>query len=181
MGDDAQMRTYLASLPRWALALISGLPFGTAMGIFTKIDGSSTVAAFVSGAVVGILFAASLTFSLKRRWRGEQRALGDAPPAIQKAALGAVWRGPAPADPEIRAATLRLAEHQLGQMLRWRTTIIICFAVVLVGTVVSAFDSSWRLVFTALYVPLLVGQWYWPKHLCSRIELLSGTASTKDS
>jgi hypothetical protein len=65
-------------------------------------------------------------------------------------------------------------------MLRWRTTIIICFAVVLVGTVVSAFDSPWRVVFTALYVPLLVGQWYWPKRLRSRIELLSGTASTKD-
>ena len=172
------MRERLATMPRWALFLSSTLIFLLPMLITTVFDNSHLVVRLVFFAGFSLVFGAITTFALTRRFRSERLVVGDVPPAVENAAHKAVMRGPVPTDPEVRAATLRLAEHQLSMMLKWRPVVVIAFAVVTVGTVIQAFDSPWRLVLVACYVTLLFGQWHWPKKLRRRIEQLAEPGET---
>ncbi|WP_433005651.1 hypothetical protein [Kribbella sp. CA-294648] len=44
-----------------------------------------------------------------------------------------------------------------------------------VASVVGAFESPWRLLAAACYVPLMIGQWRWPGKLRRRIQELAET------
>jgi membrane associated rhomboid family serine protease len=79
------MRSYLANLPRWALALTTGLPVGTAMGMFTKLDGpTSWTEAVVGGLVIGVAFGLTCAFSMDKRRREVRAAVGDLPTCESK-------------------------------------------------------------------------------------------------
>jgi hypothetical protein len=181
VGHDAQMRTYLANLPRWALGLISGFTFGTAMGIFTKIDGpTSWTEAVVGGVIMGVLFGAVMAFSIDKRRREMRVALGDLPADKSRAARRAADRGPIPADAEVRAAALRIAGHQLDLFRRARgrsVVVIVLLMTSTVGLVVSGSPWYVRLLNALTPLLMLIGYWYWPRRIRKRIELLSEGAN----
>ncbi|MEV8378517.1 hypothetical protein AB0P21_37610 [Kribbella sp. NPDC056861] len=45
--------------PAWVNFLLTGIPFGAALGAYSKIDGKSTGFAMISGAITGLLFGPS--------------------------------------------------------------------------------------------------------------------------
>ncbi len=172
------MRERLVNMPTWALFLSSTLIFLLPMLIATGFATSHLMVRLLFFVGFSLTFGALLTFTLKRRFRRERNAVGHVPAAVENAAHKAVMRGPIPTDPEVRAATLRLAEHQLGLMLKWRPLIIAGFTLVTVGNVIAAFESPWRLVFVACYVPLMIAQWHWPRKLRRRVQDLAEPRDT---
>src|SRR3954454_2835079 len=136
VGDDAQMRTHLAKPPRWVLAVITGFPFGITMGIFTKIDGpTSWTESVVGGLVIGVVFGVAMAFSLDKRLCTMDAAVGDLPTGKRKAAHRAADRGPLPADPEIRAAALRIAMNKLDLLRPKKLFIVAAMVLLLTSTV----------------------------------------------
>ncbi|TCM42767.1 hypothetical protein [Kribbella sp. VKM Ac-2568] len=175
MGDDAQVRSYLANLPRWALALATGLPFGIAIAVTLKIAGpEGWTAAAVGGLIGAVAFGLPVAFAIDMRRRMVRAAIGDLPADKSKAARRAVDRGPIPADPETRAAALRLAAEQLHRFRRVHKLTVALGVLLLisgVGQVVTT--SAWHSSNILFALVWLWGLWYWPKRLHRRIELLS--------
>ncbi|MEV8378868.1 hypothetical protein AB0P21_39390 [Kribbella sp. NPDC056861] len=175
------MRERLVTMPTWALFLITTLAFLLPMIIAGFFGDLLTRAGLIFFVAFSLVFGAIMTLTLKRRFRRERRAVGDVPPAVENAAHKAVMRGPVPTDPEIRAATLKLAEHQLQMMIKWRPLVIIGFtiaAVATVASVIAASEAPWRLLVIACYVPLMLAQWYGPKKLRRRIQELAEPQGT---
>jgi hypothetical protein len=68
VGNHERMRAYLSKAPRWIMAVITGLPFGIMMGIYTKIDGPmSSTGAVLEGLVAGVFFGVAMAFSIDKR------------------------------------------------------------------------------------------------------------------
>jgi hypothetical protein len=90
VGNDERMRAYLSKAPRWIVAVVTGLPFGVMMGIYTKIDGpTSWMGAVLGGLVAGVFFGAVMAFSIDKRRRAMRAAVGDLPTGEAKAARAA--------------------------------------------------------------------------------------------
>jgi hypothetical protein len=121
------MRVSVEKSPAWVICLLTGVPFGAAMGTYSKIDGSSLKFAVIGGVLIGFLFGTTMAFTLRRQRKLLVRAVGpDTSPVDRRAAGRALRRGPVPADPEVRAAAIRLARHQLDLLLHWRTRSLTC-------------------------------------------------------
>ncbi|WP_405064376.1 hypothetical protein OG474_22730 [Kribbella sp. NBC_01505] len=175
------MRERLVSLPTWVLFLCSTLLCLLPMLVTTLFDSSHLEVKVLFYVGFSLVFGAMLTFALRRRFRSERRAVGDIPVGVESAAHRALGRGQVPTDPEVRAATLRLAEHQLGMMIKCRPLVIIGFTLAMVSTVVGVVGGSgspWRLLFVAGYLPLMLAQWYGPKKMRRRIQELSEPAES---
>ncbi|MFI5706661.1 hypothetical protein [Kribbella sp. NPDC051620] len=176
------MRDRLHALPVWLFLLLNWVSVTVLLFIALTIqfavrpvdlDPSATWKLLIA-AVSGLLIAAPLTWSLKQRWRLQDRAMGDAPVDVRRAAAKAAWKGPVPADPEVRAAALRLAEEHLAKTRKARVLVFVGVGLVLISAVASAVTGSpWRLLFVALYVPLLVTVLRAPGRLRRRIAQLS--------
>jgi hypothetical protein len=170
----------LEKFPLWAGFLLAGIPFGTAAVIYGKVDGESTRFAVVFGVIAGSIFGIVLTLVLRWHHSLTQRAVGDVPPGLLRTA-GRALRGKVPADPETRAVAIRLAEHQIARLRRFRTASLIIWGLLLALTILSILDGSWwRLVLVALYLFLLVYQFTEPKRLRARIELLKSQRLQQD-
>jgi hypothetical protein len=173
VGNDERMRAYLSKPPRWVLGVITGLPFGLTMGIYTKIDGTSWTEAVVGGLVIGVAFGVAMVFSLDKRLRMVDAAVGDLPTGKSKAAHRAADRGPIPAEQEIRAAALRIATSQLD-LLRPQKLFVVAMVLLLISALLGAVvESPWYLLYALVPALLLTGHWYWPQRIRRRIELLS--------
>jgi hypothetical protein len=175
VGDDEQMRIDLADAPRWVAGVVTGIPFGAAMGVYTKIDGpTSWTAAIVGGLITGVAFGTGMALWLDRQRRELRAAAGDLPAGKLMAARRAAHRGPVPIDPEIRAAARRIATRQLDRFLRTRKLFIAVMALaVVVGVGMALTGSPWRLLYALGAGALLIDQRYWPQRLRRRIALLS--------
>ena len=175
IGDDAQMRTYLADAPRWVLGVVTGVPFGAATGVYTTIDEpTSWTEAIVAGLIVGVIFGAAMAYSLDQRRREVRAAAGELPANKVKVARRAAHRGPVPTDPEIRAAARRIAIQLLDRFFRGRKLSIAVMALVVVfGVGMALTGSPWRLLYALGAVTALINQRYWPIRIRRRIALLS--------
>lgn len=173
-GDSAGMRNFLVSAPGWLYAVVTGMLFGIPMIFVFGIGDGRTVFAIAYGVVSGILFGAGMAFATRKQRHEARVATASVPEANRSAAHRAVWRGPAPADPTIRAAALRLAEQQLRSTLRSRTAGVIIFTLGLGLAIANLFrEPDWHdFLMPPLFALLLLGHWYWPKRLRSRIALL---------
>jgi hypothetical protein len=168
------MRDRLLSLPIWALFLVIGVPCFAVMFAIELIVGDDLQWSLISAALFGVLAGAATTFGFKLSGRMEKSAFGDASVDVRREARRAVRTGPVPADPAVRAAALRLAEFSLQRLLRTRPVLIVCAAVVVVGTAVTALDSPWSLLLLAIYAPAIAGMVFLtPRRLRARIALLS--------
>ncbi|MEV8376452.1 hypothetical protein AB0P21_27160 [Kribbella sp. NPDC056861] len=168
------------SLPTPVLCLLIWLaatPLAFGAGAFAGVSWLWTA---VTAVVFGLAVAVALTFGLRTRWRIQDKALGDASPALRRPALRAAWSGPVPADPEIRSAALRIAEHQLRQVRRTRPIMLIGLALMLVSVVGNAIIDPWKLLFSLCYVPLIVVFAMTPGRLRRRIVLLSDNATAAE-
>ncbi|TDU83396.1 hypothetical protein EV138_5860 [Kribbella voronezhensis] len=169
------MRNRLISLPTWALFPVTAVPWTAVLFAVGLIDGGSWREALLPAATVGVIVGLGTAMALKYRWRTEQHALGPIPAEDRRTAMRAARKGPAPADPEVRAAALRLAQRQLQEVRRRYPLLAIAGAVYAAADLIGVFVySHWYLLIPAvLVVPMAISLARTPKQLRARIALLS--------
>lgn len=168
------MRERLNTTPTWALLLILWLFWTVITFVMGVIAVRDLLWTSVFAVGIGLITAAALTFAIKIRLRWENRALGDVSKDVRRQALRAAWKGPVPADPEVRAAAISVAQEQLRQARRARPILIIVAACGLVAAVGSAVvGSAWQLLTAAPHLFLLAAFFLSPKRLHNRLALLS--------
>lgn len=143
------MNRWLLRAPLWALATVCGVPIAVFLALLLHYARHQTwtqaaVAAVICG-VVGGLFTAS---SSRRQLARSRAAIGEAPDGVRdRVAARPTARGPMPADPEERAATLRLIDSQIAELRRRRvgTFILIPAAMALFAWFALARSPWWWL------------------------------------
>ncbi|GAA3578777.1 hypothetical protein [Kribbella ginsengisoli] len=171
------MRISVEKAPAWVICLLTGVPFGAYMGALSRNDGSSLRSAVISGAAVGLAFGIAMAFAWRKRLLPLVQAVGpEASRADQRAAGRALRRGPVPADPEVRAAAIRLANRQLELLRLGRTRSLIILSLLLVVSVIGLFadpGSFWHIPLVVA-IPLLIAyQILRPRMLRARLEELT--------
>ncbi|WP_112237919.1 hypothetical protein [Kribbella monticola] len=169
------MRNRLISLPTWALFLVTAVLWTAVLFAVGLIEGGHWQDALLPAAPVGVVVGLGTALALKHRWRMEHQALGPIAATDRRTAMRAAQKGPAPADPEVRAAALRLAQRQLQEVRRRYPLLAIAGAVYTTADLVGAFVfSNWFLLVPAvLVVPMAISLARHPKRLRARIALLS--------
>ncbi|WP_206751655.1 hypothetical protein [Kribbella sp. VKM Ac-2500] len=177
--DDPEVRAYRSEVPWWVLAVIGGVPFGVAMGLSTKLDGSSWTEAGVGALVTGIPFGLAMGWWSANWQTGMKEAEGDLPTDKVEVAHQAAAGGPVPVDAEIRSAALSIASVQLGQFAgKTRRLSIVMMVLLWITSVVGAVaDSLWALVPALFFGVMLFWQWYLPRQIRRRISVLSGATT----
>jgi len=181
------MRNYLLTTPRWQVAVTGGL----LAGIFTGVVAGLVlpfgwIGAVGFGAGIGVLFGASTAYSLESTRRQLRTSVDLPADALHADTLGAarsaVADGSVPADPEVRAAALALAIHQLEALRRYRTLYVL-------GVVVCGFSTVLSITagFDWIDVLILAGglamgwQLYSLRRLRQRVLLLSAAGDAPPS
>lgn len=175
------MQSNFSDPPRWLVAVWTGLIGGVGVGFFIKTDGTGWTPSAIIAGVAAILFAL-VTGKLEPSWRREREELEAGLPADKvQLARRASMRGPVPADPEVRAAALRIAFDGLARSSkqpgpRLATAFGVVMAIVAVGAALSG--SLWALLYAFSASAMLYSGWYLPRRLRRRIELLSAAVNT---
>ncbi|MFC5262876.1 hypothetical protein ACFPJ1_12240 [Kribbella qitaiheensis] len=167
------MRLNWSNLPRWVLVLFHGVPFGIVMGAFVKTDGESWTSAVVGGLFMGVFYGLAMGIWAFKQQGETQAAGGDLLAVKATAAYRASARGLVPEGPEVRAAALRIATQDLARFRRpGMATVLVALALIwsVVGSVTA---SPWYLLPVAVFGFALFSQWYRPRRIRHRIELLS--------
>jgi hypothetical protein len=141
--EHRAVRDRLLQAPWWVLSLVIGGTYGGVLALFGRFrDGESWGAALAGGLVSGGIFGAGMGPCV--RWQNKRllAAVGSVPGHVRRAATRTAWRGPVPADPELRAAALRIIDHQLAEWQRRRTFLVGTYAVFTGLCVVLALTSS---------------------------------------
>jgi hypothetical protein len=158
----------------WMLGLLIGVPFAIAVFVGIKLSRDSTTAALISGAGGGLLVGATVALAW-RKPRGEMRQILESLPVDDwRAARTATWRGPVPTRPDVRATALQLVDLRLNKLGRIRKWAVIVFGLNLVLAVANVVMGRWwYVVFAVGWAAMLVEQWYAPRRLERRRQLLS--------
>ncbi|ONI73980.1 hypothetical protein BWI15_11355 [Kribbella sp. ALI-6-A] len=174
LGHWFGVRAYLNTAPRWILCLLYGLPFGAIMSIGILWDHwSDPLEIILFGLVAGLLYGALVTFATEKPRREVRALIGEVPRDEWSTVFRAARRGPAPADPELRAAALRLNRHDAAKA-RLGVWMTLPFVVLMIAAVV--FKPDGRPQWSVLAVLAVVGvgyQWMSSRRLDRRAELLT--------
>jgi hypothetical protein len=166
-------RFRLLRAPWWLLSLYSGALFGLLLWVIVGIAGADGPTAATTGALIGLLsglVTGPLLVRLNRRVRPASTADPD---RLHRAVLRAAAGGPVPADPQVRAAALALATHQLAGALRYRRPVagLLGLLTVLESAAALAY-TPWLWVGAAVLLAILVFQLRQPARLRRRVEEL---------
>ena len=170
------MRTWLLTAPRWVHQVTSGVLFAVVWtAIWLVEDDDAPWAALVGGVVAGALFGLLMGAWSHRTAQGTRAAIGELTPRERRAAARASWRGDVPADPGVRAAAVRMVDHQLALYLPLRAFTLVVGAVFLAGYVLAALISSpWWWLAAAFWAGMLALSLLAPSRLRRRRALLTG-------
>lgn len=170
------MRRYLYNAPWWAWSMLNGAVFAVCAIAAFKVVGESWSGAVVFGVTMGVLLGAiSGPFSARAMQRTRE-AVGPEPLARDQMRLAgrAALRGPAPADPAVRAVAARLAAQQRDQTTRLRPWLVTGSAALLALFVYLALTSppTWWWAGAALYAALTGSSLALPRRFRQRVALL---------
>lgn len=169
-----KLQPRLLNAPWWVLALVTGVPFGVAMGVFAGVRDGNLPLALYMGAAAGVLFGLVMGAVLSRQHRRTRAAMAVAP-GRELAVLGAAGKGPAPADPAVREAALHLLTDQRRQLARWRVPSLVLFgAFAVLDAVVAIMGNPWLWLGVALFVGLAALQLVAARRVERRIAVLRG-------
>lgn len=167
------MRTFLTT-PAWALGLLTGLPVAVVTAFLVALSGDTVTFALLLGATVGLLFGLAMALGAVRQRRDLRPIFDQLPPSDWDLTRTAARRGPAPAEPAIRAAALDLIDVRLSKMRRVRTFLTIVFGIGLVVAVISIASGDWWYIpLAVLWIAALLEQWAAPRRLQRRREFLA--------
>lgn len=178
--DDGPVPSHFSDPPRWLRVAFACLVGGAGTGLLAKTDGVSWTTSGVAAVIGGIVFAVAI-WRFEPKWRRERAEIEGGLPADKlRLARRAAERGPVPADPEIRAAALRIASRNLTTLQRPGPRITTAIGVVMaIATIGAAMSGSWWAPLYALSAcATLYSGLYRPKQLRRRIELITATEHT---
>lgn len=170
------MRTRLQAAPWWVIALVTGVTFGVLMTIWTLFTEPSTSfpTAVLTNSLAGLFFG--LVMGPTFAWLNShaRAASGLDSRDEQVAALRTAKRGPAPADPQLRQAALRVAVHNEESNRRLMRFLVPGFVLVVIAYVVLAFFTSpWFFGAAVMFaVVAALGPWE-TRRLQRRVQVLS--------
>ena len=163
--------------PWWVEPLLTGSSSGVAAAFLLRLDDDpqlSWLEAGLGGLVVALVVGAWFASTARRQQRGVAEVTDGMTPDQADAARRAVQDGPVPAEPEVRAAALRLADRALVRALRFRVLAVAGYLFLIAWSVGAAVRSSpWFLLVTVLFVVGAVGQLLEPGRLRRRREELA--------
>jgi H+/gluconate symporter-like permease len=167
-------RFRLLRAPWWLLSLYTGVPSGLLLGVLAGLTGADGRTAATFGLLTGVLSGSAMGPLLARIHRRARPVADAIPDGQHRAVLRAAARGPVPVDPEIRAAALALATHQLAGALRFRRPVagLLGLLAVLESAAALAY-TPWLWVGAALFLAILVFQLRQPARLRRRIQELA--------
>jgi hypothetical protein len=142
------MRTYLLTSPPWAVGLVSGLIFGAGFAAVTRFTAPPPVSeqvVAIAGVVAGVLVGGAVAYAGVRRQRDVRAAAGDLSPAQQLDAYRAAVGGQVPADPQIRAAAVRIAQRRIEELRQFCIVSVLLVALLLFGVVVNLTAGDYKL------------------------------------
>ena len=124
--------------------------------------------------VLAIAFGALLTYSNQKNRAPYLAAVEGLTPAQRSAAVSLIYGGPAPLDPVVHAAALRLGKAYLTQSALYRRRQLVVFAILFVGAlllVATGYDDGLQKVALPLafliVIPVAAG---WSQFQLRRIE-----------
>ncbi|TDD62679.1 hypothetical protein E1263_02880 [Kribbella antibiotica] len=143
----------------------------TVLGLISDVGGTFIALSAVIG---GVVTGTTIALATRKQRREQLRILEQRPVAEWKQVRRAMWRGPVPADPEIRGSALELARTMYGRAhrFRWWITIILALNLVLSIARVATGDNPWYLLAGVAWVGAVVSHWYTIRRLRQRIALL---------
>ena len=150
-----------------------GLSFGLIMGGYTLARGSNLITALVGGLLGGLVFGVLMGPLLRAQFDRQRQAVGVLDERVRRPAGRASLWGPAPEDPEVRAAALRVAEHGLAEQERrsvWTRVLLVLFLALEVWQAIVS--SPWFWIPAAFFAALLASSLLLPRRLRRRIALL---------
>ena len=162
--------------PFWIRAAVAACPLAVAMGVVFALIGDAGFWRWelgFTGAVVLLagLMAAGLT---QPEHRAYTEAVDELPAEQQSAAVIAMWRGPIPADAQVREAAIRVGQVYLAKSRR-KNHVAIGFLVLLhcirIATT-HAYGALVGIVCAAVALMALIR--YTSRRIERRMELLSG-------
>ena len=169
------MRTWLLTAPRWVHQVTSGVLFAVVWTGISLAEDHDAPWATVGGVVAGVLFGLLMGAWSHRTAQGTRVAIGELTPHERRVAARAGWRGDVPADPAVRAAAVRMIDHQLALYLPLRAFTLVVGAVFLAGYVLAALISSpWWWLAAAFWAGMLALSLLAPSRLRRRRALLTG-------
>lgn len=171
--NDRGMRAYLLTAPRWVLSLLHGLPFGFVLATAILWDRQASAQQIIGlGLVSGLVYGVGVAFAGEKERREVRTVIGDASPDRLRTVCRASRRGPVPADPEVRASSLRLARHDAAKAQRG-LILAIPFGLLLTVAAVTKINESPVLILVAALFPVtLAYQVFATRRLKQRVELL---------
>jgi hypothetical protein len=145
---------------------------------FTSSPGQPLVTRWPLGTLFAVVLAialgALLTFGNQKNRAPYLVAVEGLSPAQRSAAVSLIYRGPAPLDPVVHAAALRLGKAYLTQFALYRRRQLMVFAILFVGAlllVATGYDDGLQKVAAPLafliIIPVAVG---WSQFQLRRIE-----------
>jgi hypothetical protein len=161
----------------WVAGIAAGLFFGVVLALLAiPLDLEIWPGAVFSVVVGGVLTVIAIKLVVSNLQRRLGPAVEGLSPETARVAYRAARRGPVPAEPDVRAAALGIAERQLAGMLKGRIWLLIAGACVVLSQVLVALDDDsrqwWRFWPAAGMVLVVAAQFYQPKQLRRRIAQL---------
>lgn len=153
------MRRFLLSSPRSVAVLVAVLAGLSTVGAsivlwllaFAPRTADDLVLHVVIGAACGVVVGLLIGVDIARADKAERRVLESLPQEGRLPAVAAVEGGPVPAEPQVRRAAARLAEHRLEKVTgaakrtsSWWTTVP--FGLVMAGNAFRVSGGYWLAV-----------------------------------
>ena len=174
MGDRDLRGAFLRA-PWWVLSAIAGVIFGIGQFLTNLGEGRSTGASATGALIAGLIFGLIMGPFSARQHRRFLAAQGDVPRESQREVRRAVMRGPAPSDPEVRAAAARVVALQLTQLHRLWWGVILWVALVALALWLAVSESPWWLLCGSVSGGFLAYELWLPRHLQQRERLLASS------
>lgn len=174
MGDR-DLRGASLRAPWWVLSAIAGVIFGIGQFLTNLGEGRSTGASATGALIAGLIFGLIVGPFSARQHRRFLAAQGDVPRESQREVRRAVMRGPAPSDPEVRAAAARVVALQLFQLHRLWWGVILWVALGALALWLAVSESPWWLLCGSVFGGFLAYELWLPRHLQQRERLLASS------
>jgi Flp pilus assembly protein TadB len=168
-----ELRQRLLSAPRWVLVVVSGIPFGAAMGVMGGLDRGSWTQGLIEGAITGVAYGLLMGVVLRRQFGRYREAMGNVSQSDVRRAVRDARHGRVPDDPEARRAAYRLLSTQVGQLRRqrrWAPAFLLLM--IAIGVLLAVTQSPWWWVAVPIWVGALTLHLVLPRRMDRQLDLL---------
>ncbi|MFK4084760.1 hypothetical protein ACI2LF_11660 [Kribbella sp. NPDC020789] len=168
------MLKFMVRAPGWLIAVICGGLFALVVVVVGVIDHEPARFVAITALAGGTILGTVVALATRKQRREQRRMFETVPEDDWKQVRRAVWKGPVPTEPRIRAAALDLANQYFGRAYRFRKALYIILGVNIVLQILSLVfgGSRWAVFTLGFMLCAFASHWYNLRRLKRRIEVL---------